>query len=101
KECMRSNTSIFGRAFRLAGVVAVLFASLAAWSAHAAPPHPLDPLTREELATVGAVLARSGEFSPGTNFAWITLDEPPKALVHELKPGAAFPRKAALTAVDC
>src|SRR5262249_3372943 len=85
---------------RLAGVVAVLFAGFGARSADAASPHPLDPLTREELATVGAVLARSTEFSPGTNFAWITLDEPPKALVQELKPGAPFPRKAALTAVD-
>ncbi len=66
----------------------------------AAPVHPLEPLTAEELATVGTVLKRSGRFSADTNFAWIELQEPPKSVVQAFKPGADFPRLASLSAID-
>jgi primary-amine oxidase len=65
-----------------------------------AQQHPLDPLTAGELATIGDVLRASAEFSPTTNFAWITLAEPPKALVTAFTPGASFPRRASVAAID-
>jgi primary-amine oxidase len=73
---------------------------LACVAAMAAPAHPLDPLDADELATIGSVLERSGRFSAGTNFAWITLQEPAKELVLQFRPGADFPRIAALDAID-
>jgi primary-amine oxidase len=66
----------------------------------AAALHPLDPLDAEELATIATVLKQSGRFSEGTNFAWVQLDEPAKALVQAFKPGMDFPRRAALDAID-
>ena len=67
--------------------------------ARAAPQHPLDPLTAEELLVVRDVLASSGRFSADTKFAWIELDEPAKAITERLEPGA-FPRRAKLAALD-
>jgi primary-amine oxidase len=64
------------------------------------PTHPLDPLTAGELATVREVLIASRRFSPETKFAWIELEEPPKAVVEQFHPGDDFPRKAYLTAID-
>jgi primary-amine oxidase len=66
----------------------------------AAAVHPLDPLDADELATIGAVLKRSGRFSADANFAWITLKEPDKQLVQAFRPGAEFPRIATLDAID-
>jgi primary-amine oxidase len=68
-------------------------------NAGAAPMHPLDPLTAEEFAIVGDVLVHSGRFSAGTRFAWIELDEPPKALVEHFA-GGPFPRRARGAALD-
>ena len=65
-----------------------------------APTHPLDPLTAEELAVVRDVLSASGAFSPNTNFVWVELDEPAKAVVEGFRPGSDFPRRARLAAVD-
>jgi primary-amine oxidase len=45
--------------------------------------HPLDPLTRPEIATVVAVLKNTGKVSPDTRFATIYLKEPPKSQVME------------------
>ncbi len=65
-----------------------------------AASHPLDPLTASELVTVRHVLANSGRFSPDTNYVWIALEEPPKDLVKNFRPGSEFPRRASVTAVD-
>src|ERR1051326_8684558 len=67
--------------------------------ARAAPKHPLDPLTADELIVVRDVLANSGRFSPATKFAWIAREEPPKASVEGFAPGRAFPRRAQLVAL--
>jgi primary-amine oxidase len=75
-------------------------AALGAAPAAAAATHPLDPLDADELATIGAVLQSSGRFSADANFAWIALQEPAKQLVQEFRPGAEFPRLAALDAID-
>jgi primary-amine oxidase len=64
------------------------------------PTHPLDPLTAPELATIRDVLIASGRFSPETKFAWVELEEPPKAAVTQFRPGDDFPRQASLTAID-
>jgi primary-amine oxidase len=72
----------------------------AAPAAAAAAVHPLDPLDADELATIGAVVKRSGRFSADANFAWVALQEPDKAVVQAFKPGMAFPRRATLDAID-
>src|SRR6266487_2228444 len=68
--------------------------------AGAAPEHPLDPLTAEELLVIRDVLGKSGRFSPETKFAWIELEEPAKALVQGFERDRAFPRRAQLAALD-
>jgi primary-amine oxidase len=83
----------------LMAVCLVTIGATAGW-ALASPTHPLDPLTAGELATVREVLIASGRFSRGTKFAWIELEEPPKALVEQFHAGDDFPRKADLTAID-
>jgi primary-amine oxidase len=77
-----------------------LLAICGAQPAAAAAVHPLDPLDADELATIELVLKQSARFSEGTNFAWVRLQEPAKDLVHAFKPGMAFPRRAALDAID-
>ncbi|HLH92360.1 MAG TPA: hypothetical protein VKX28_28350 [Xanthobacteraceae bacterium] len=92
-----------GGRLRLRAAAIGALALAAAWCAGPAAAtalHPLDPLDADELATVAAVLKKSGRFSAGTNFAWVRLDEPAKALVHAFKPGMDFPRRASLDAID-
>jgi len=69
---------------------------LTASGALAAPTHPLDPLDADELLALRDIVAKSGEFSADTNFAWIALDEPPKAVVEAFRPGRSFRAAAAL-----
>ena len=64
-------------------------AALAAF-AHAVP----------NLVAIRDILAHSGRFSTNTNFAWIQLAEPPKKIVEEFRPGADFPRRAYVAAID-
>jgi primary-amine oxidase len=82
------------------GALAAAAALVVAAPAVSAPAHPLDPLDADELATIGAVLKRSGRFSTEANFAWIMLREPDKQLVQTFRPGAEFPRIATLDAID-
>lgn len=46
------------------------------------------------LAVIGSVLSKSGQFSTNTDFAWMQLQEPPKQVVENFRPGAEFPRQA-------
>jgi primary-amine oxidase len=80
-----------------AGLVVAL---LTLGAANAAPLHPLDPLTADELAQVKTILAKSGAFSRNTDFSWVALDEPPKHSVGEFKPGSDFARRASVAAID-
>ncbi len=84
----------------LAAAAAFAAAMLGAVSALAAPVHPLDPLDADELAAIGGLLKGSGRFSANTSFAWAQLEEPDKQLVQDFKPGADFPRRATLDAID-
>src|SRR3954464_7241959 len=66
----------------------------------AATRHPLDPLTAGELAAIRTILVQSGQFSSGTKFEWIELEEPPKQAVKELTSPSDFPRNASVVAID-
>jgi primary-amine oxidase len=87
-------------AARLLMAACLVTISATAGRALTIPTHPLDPLTAGELATVREVLIASGRFSHETKFAWIELEEPPKAVVEHFHPGDDFPRQAYLTAID-
>jgi primary-amine oxidase len=95
----RRRAAVF---FRCAAALAIaLVCALACLEcAAAAPNHPLDPLTAEELGVIRDLLASSGRFSPETKFAWIELEEPAKALVERFETGQGFPRRARLAALD-
>jgi Cu2+-containing amine oxidase len=43
------------------------------------PVHPLDPLTKPEIATIVAAVKSTAKFSPDTRFGTIYLKEPPKS----------------------
>ena len=74
---------------------AALFASVA-WraAALAATPHPLDPLSAQEIAEAVAIIAAQGRTDRTTRAAVITLREPNKQQVLQWKPGDLVPRKA-------
>jgi primary-amine oxidase len=91
---------ILGRVRGLVAAASVALVCLAAAGAPAAPLHPLEPLGADELAAVRSILAKSGRFSARTDFSWVQLDEPPKTVVGAFKPGADFPRRAYVAAVD-
>jgi primary-amine oxidase len=91
---------VLGRVRGVIGTACVALVCLAAAGAGAAPLHPLDPLGADELARVRSILTTSGRFSAHTDFSWAQLDEPPKTIVGAFKPGADFPRRAYVAAVD-
>jgi primary-amine oxidase len=57
----------------------------------AAAPHPLAPLTAEEIRAAAHILQASPKFPAGAQFSVLTLDEPPKAQVLAK---TAVPRRA-------
>ncbi|HET9915859.1 MAG TPA: primary-amine oxidase [Candidatus Binatia bacterium] len=56
--------------------------------------HPLDPLGKDEIATVVATLKAENRATESSRFFTLVLHEPPKAEVLNFKPGAAFRREA-------
>ncbi len=65
----------------LTGACALAFARLAPLHASAKTPgarHPLDPLTKEEIAGAIAALKKAGKLASETRFVTIYLKEPPK-----------------------
>jgi AGAO-like protein len=56
--------------------------------------HPVDSLSREEIAATVAVLREAGHIDAAARFALIDLDEPRKADVLAWKPADPFIRKA-------
>jgi primary-amine oxidase len=98
-QTLRAERTTLINARKLIGTVLLAISTFSA-DANAAPTHPLDPLNAEELAVIRDVLAKSGRFSAATKFAWIELEEPPKALVEHFEPGRAVARRAYLTALD-
>lgn len=61
-------------------------------------PHPLDPLSCEEIATAADVvkrgLAEAGEARGHLRFETIELEEPPKSLVRDFRSGGTWSRRA-------
>ncbi|MFL5384125.1 MAG: hypothetical protein ACJ8GN_16510 [Longimicrobiaceae bacterium] len=70
-------------AVRALVVALALHAAVASAQQSAPARHPLDPLTREEIAAAVDVLTRSGRMTPERRFAVIDLHEPPKRQVQE------------------
>lgn len=56
--------------------------------------HPLDPLTKSELAEVVGILKAAGKFENNTSLVSLTLLEPAKAVVLNFKAGDLIERKA-------
>mgnify|MGYP001335433844 CR=1 FL=1 len=63
-------------------------------------PHPLEPLTAEEIAAAVALVRGSGMLSARTRFASITLHEPPKETVLHFQLGDAVAREAFVILLD-
>ncbi len=62
--------------------------------------HPLDPLSKEEIAAASKLLKDSGKLPANARFQTIVLNEPPKAEVYAFKPGDTFRREAFFVAYD-
>ncbi len=56
--------------------------------------HPLDPLSKDELASTVAVLRDAGKVADSTRFVHIHLHEPHKEKVLAFRPGHSLPRQA-------
>src|SRR5262249_42659787 len=67
--------------FVLTSVFTLAFAHWSSLTASAKTPatrHPLDPLTKEEVAGAVAALKKAGKLAPDARFVTIYLKEPPK-----------------------
>jgi primary-amine oxidase len=64
------------------------------------PVHPLDPLTRSELASVTRILREAGKLSETIRFPLVTLREPSKEIVARFQPGDPIKRRAFVVLYD-
>jgi primary-amine oxidase len=62
--------------------------------------HPLDPLSEAEITRACDLLKTQKQLSASTRFAFVQLEEPPKADVLAWKPGQPLMRRAATTVFD-
>src|SRR5262249_3205342 len=60
------------------------------------PPHPLDPLTPEEITEAVRVVRKEKAVGPACRFVSVALAEPPKPALQADRPGRAIPREAAV-----
>jgi len=67
---------------------------------HAAPGHPLDPLTPHEIRRASAAVRAAHDLGPGMMFETVSLLEPDKSVVADFRAGASFPREAFVCAFD-
>lgn len=65
-----------------------------------ADPHPLDPLSKAEIARAVGLVHASGKVAKTVFVPMVTLHEPPKAAVLAHRPGAAFSREAYVVLFD-
>jgi primary-amine oxidase len=56
--------------------------------------HPLDPLSKDEIAKTAELLRKSGKVTQDSRFSIIVLHEPPKAEVLSFAPGKEMRREA-------
>lgn len=64
------------------------------------PRHPLDPLTRTELAAVTRILREAGKLGESVRFPLVALREPSKEVVAQFQPGDAIERRAFVVLYD-
>ena len=69
-------------------------------AAGTAAPHPLDPLTADEIRRARTIVEKSGNVNDSTRFPLITLLEPPKDEVLAHRPGAAVTRRVLVIVID-
>lgn len=62
--------------------------------------HPLDPLSESEITLACELLKTQKKLSTTTRFAFVQLEEPPKADVLAWQPGKLLMRRAATTVFD-
>ena len=62
--------------------------------------HPLEPLSRDEVALAVKVLKDSGKITPTTRFISVSLKEPSKAVVYAFTGKESHPREAAAVLFD-
>jgi primary-amine oxidase len=74
-------------------VIAFLLILAVNAAAATSPPHPLDPLSQNELATTVAVLKAAGHVDQNTRFVFLSLREPDKAAALKWQPGASAIRE--------
>lgn len=84
----------------LACVPAALVGSQAIPSSANVAPHPLDPLSAEEIALAAKLISAAPQFPAGAKFAMLVLKEPPKTAVVAATPGALIPRHAFAVILD-
>ncbi|MDQ3753868.1 MAG: tyramine oxidase, partial [Acidobacteriota bacterium] len=65
-----------------------------------APPHPLDPLSAEEIGSAVKILRAAANFPKEAMFSTVVLNEPSKADVLNFKSGAKFRREAFVVVLD-
>lgn len=87
---MRSNYS--NQLVILAGVIVAFTVSGSAQTSNAA--HPLDPLSRDEIAATVKILKAGGNVTNASRFVTLVLHEPPKQEVLNWKPGMPFRRES-------
>jgi primary-amine oxidase len=63
-------------------------------------PHPLDPLSPDEITSAVKVVRDSNKVDEKAFFPLVALNEPPKSVVSEHRPGDPFPREAFLIVLD-
>ncbi|TJZ43519.1 primary-amine oxidase [Streptomyces piniterrae] len=63
-------------------------------------PHPLDPLTADEITTARAVLTEAGKATDTTRFPLVLLDEPDRHTVSAHRPGTPVVRRLRVTLLE-
>ncbi|MFI9204543.1 primary-amine oxidase [Streptomyces sp. NPDC053048] len=65
-----------------------------------AAPHPLDPLSAEEITTARRVLTEAGKVTATTRFPLVLLDEPARHTAAAHRPGDPVVRRLRVTLLD-
>ena len=85
-----------GLVVAVAGLAAVMFfdgsaSRQAGAQAASAAPHPLDPLSAQEIRTAFRVIEAAQQFPEGAFFPIVTLKEPPKSECQRVGAGQSLP----------
>ena len=88
---MRNSISTVNR---FVSVLVLAFAALNPEARAQNINHPLDPLTKEEIAVTVETLRAANRIDEASRFPIIVLQEPPKAEVLGFRPGSSFRREA-------